>query len=257
MNQKANQLPIISLDDMARFGEQVARSNMFGSINPDQGAVIVAACYQRGIDLLQFSETYNIVHGRISMRADAMLGRLVELGGSYEIIQRDSERAAIKAEFKSAKGEFSITKDEALSEPFSKDRSGNIKEKYSTPRGLMQMLWARAVSDAVRTVCPIANQGNYTPEEVEDFTESEPVNDGDPVPIVAPPMPVNLPPEAPVADEFSICPVQGECYGIEWVKLPLDVLLVAVQTQHNSITDLHRKAIQQAIDIKQQGGVQQ
>jgi hypothetical protein len=46
----------------------------------------------------------------------------------------------------------------------------------------MQMLWARVVSDAVRTVCPLANRGNYTPEEIEDI---EPAKSFAPTPVPA------------------------------------------------------------------------
>jgi hypothetical protein len=159
--------------DLSTAGTLLAQSQMFGIRTAADGFVVAATCHQQGISLMQFIETYHIVEGRPSMRADAMLARLLELGGEYEIISRTPEKAEIRATFGKASGVFAFTWEDAQAEPFpwGKEKDGKrvLKKNWATPRARMQMLWARAVSDAVRTVCPLANRGTYTPEEVRDF----------------------------------------------------------------------------------------
>ena len=43
------------------------------------------------------------------------------------------------------------------------------KDNWATPRSRMQMLWARVVSDGVRTMAPEICSGIYTPEETADI----------------------------------------------------------------------------------------
>jgi hypothetical protein len=120
-----------------------------------------------------------------------MLANLLELGGEYEIQSRTPDRVAIKLTYKKASFLSEIKwediKDEAYTRA-NKDANGRnyaenvpieqrrYKDNWSTPRRRMQMMWARAVSDGVRTVCPLATRGHYTPEEAIDFDESRVVN---------------------------------------------------------------------------------
>ena len=91
----------------------------------------------------------------------------------YEIVSRTNERAEIAIYKGKKKDVFILTWQEAEKEPFTKDKGGNVKTNYATPRSRMQMLWARVVSDGVRATFPQVVAGTYTPEEVEDFTDEE------------------------------------------------------------------------------------
>ena len=166
-------LPVQSIGDFFEMGKLIAQCNMLGVKNPAEGFIVATTCHQKRMSFLEFGETYHLIGGNLSMRADAMLARLLQFGGEYEILERSENAASLRAEFGKAKSVFSFTWEEAQKERFPYGKDGKtLKDNWSTPRGRKQMLWARCVSDAVRTVCPLANKGTYTPEEVRDFTDS-------------------------------------------------------------------------------------
>lgn len=210
-------LPMQSMADIAKAGELIAQSGMLGARNPAEGFLIAATCQQEGMSFLTFRERYNIISGRISIKAEAMLSRLLELGGEYKIIARDPEKAALWLRYKSAEFTSSLTWADAQQETYTRGKDGkSLKDNWSTPRRRMQMLWARAVSDGVRTVCPLATRGTYTPEEVMDFDDprgatATPVNlppvDAAP-PVLAPARSVSMP-SIPVAPSAPALPVDN------------------------------------------------
>lgn len=167
------QLPVANMQDIAIAGELAANSGMFGVCNPAMGFIIVSTCLQQGISFLKFNELYNVISGRIAMRSEAMLAKLLELGGEYEVLSHTPEEASLKLKYKTATYTSILTWAEAQTERYTKQKDGKtLKDNWSTPRRRSQMLWARAVSDGVRVVCPLATQGTYTPEEVMDFDDA-------------------------------------------------------------------------------------
>ena len=173
-------LPVQSMQDIVAEGHLVAQSGMLGVTNPAEGFIVVATCIQEGMSLLKFSERYNVICGRCSMKAEAMLANLLDLGGSYKIISRTEESAAIEVNFRDASFTARLDWTDAQKETYTRQKDGRaLKDNWSTPRRRMQMLWARVVSDGVRTVCPNATRGTYTPEEIQDFEPREPrtIND--------------------------------------------------------------------------------
>ncbi len=259
MENRASKLPIQSIDDLKEMGKLIALSKMGGDLNPAMGFAIACICHQTGQSLNEFFETYHVLGGRLSMRADKMLANLLEAGGEFKIIARTPDRAAIFVKYGKAEGEFSITKQEALEEPFVY-RGGPLaqmeelkkplekralKDKYATPRSLMQMLWSRVVSDAVRSVCPKANQGYYTPEEVEDFT---PVHGNAPSPR---PQPIE-----PAETTNEVCPIPGKMLGRRWDAMDAKTLQYALDSKHPALTDAHLAIIRQTLKTKgeQQNG---
>lgn len=173
-------LPVQSMQDIVAAGHLVAQSGMLGVTNPAEGFIVVATCIQEGMSLLKFSERYNVICGRCSMKAEAMLANLLDLGGSYKVISRTAESAAIEVKYRDASFTARLDWADAQKETYTRQKDGRtLKDNWSTPRRRMQMLWARVVSDGVRTVCPNATRGTYTPEEIQDFEPREPriIND--------------------------------------------------------------------------------
>jgi hypothetical protein len=267
----------MGFNDLKAMGQIFEQSNAFGFSQQGQGIVVAMTCVMNRMTPLEFMERYNIIGGKPSMKADAMLANLLELGGEYEIIARDPARAAIKASFRSASITVTLSWDEAKQEPFVYKGDGKtIKTNWATPRARMQMLWARVVSDAVRTVCPLANRGSYTPEEMQDIGETAPTQQATPRQ-VAPtavaidaeatvkPEPVSQPsaeqakpevitPEvvAPENVDYSTMPV-GAKAGTKWSDPAMtDKMLAKVltidQKVYPQLTDNHKKAVQAEID---------
>lgn len=232
--RRAVLLPYSSLEDLKEAGALLSASKMFGSINPAQGFVIACTCLQTGQAYNEYEETYHFLGDRKTMRADAMVANLLDLGGEFKILSRTPDKAEVWVKYRSAEGTFSLTKEEVFEEPFAyrgkpSDQMAQLKkpleqrdfkDKYATPRSRCQMLWARVVSDAVRAVCPQANRGVYTPEEVEDFPESAASTAGKSRAVVPVSAPVELPPE--------LCPVEGKLFGTRWDSMDKPTLEYAL-----------------------------
>lgn len=166
-----------------QLGAAICESKVFGCSNAGQGEVLAWECLVLRIPPLRLAQTYHLIMGKLTMRADAMLAGLVERGGSYVVRSRTADAASITITYRGQMQTFSLTWEEAKQEPFvyneqdsdvvkmwaAKDpkKQPTLKTKYSTPRGRMQMLWARVVSDGVRTMAPEVNSGRYTPEEFD------------------------------------------------------------------------------------------
>jgi len=164
-----------------QLGEAIYRSGMFGCDSPSQGRIMAMECMARRQPPLALAERYNVIKGKLSMKADAMMAGFRALGGKTKVIKRDENEACIELRLDGEKERFRFTWEEAQKEPFiylgkesdvlAKLEAGKppaIKPKYATPRSRMQMLWARVVSDAVRTMAPEVCAGTYTPEEQAD-----------------------------------------------------------------------------------------
>lgn len=181
-----NALPIQKLSELHELGKVLAQTSMFGTNNPAEGMVIAAMCHQQGITFIEYMQTYHLIKGRVSKRADAIAADFQRGGGKMVLVQRDAAGAVVTLEKGDSRYTSSCLWDDCLGEPFvyegresdvlaqlaaGKRDALKIKSKYATPRSRMQMLWARAISDGVRAVDPASVQGVYTPEEIGDFDE--------------------------------------------------------------------------------------
>ena len=187
--RNAHALPIHNIEDIKTAGALLAQTELFGTKNPAEGFVIAAMCHQDGVSFSEWMQSNHMIKGKVSKKADAMLADFAKDGGTYKIISRTPEVASVELNLDGNTHTSTLTWEEAQNEPFvysgkEEDvvkalstpegrqnlKNNFIKPKYATPRARMQMLWARAVSDGVRTLDPAACCGTYTPEEVDDFT---------------------------------------------------------------------------------------
>jgi hypothetical protein len=158
--------PIQAIEKM---GEMIWASGMFGCVKPEQGMVLAMQCLAEGKAPLELAKTYHIVEGKLTMRADAMLGRYLSSGGKVKWLARtDTE---VKAVFIKDDNEVEICSN---IEDFKKNgialsKSGGLKDNWKKfPR---QMLTARTISEGVRLLAPQIIAGIYTPEEMQDIND--------------------------------------------------------------------------------------
>lgn len=222
-----------SFEALEKLGTYIYQSGMFGVRNPAEGFILAVTCQQEKMSFMQVNERFHIMMGKITIKAEAMLANLQELGGEHEIIEKSPNRVAIKLTYKKASYLSEVLWEDIKNESYTranKDANGRnyadsvpieqrqFKENYATPRRRMQMMWARAVSDGVRTVCPLATRGHYTPEEVVDFDEPKTINIT-PAPAAYPqqeaeqpaqaaPVPAPAPATAPAAPVVEVLPPQ-------------------------------------------------
>lgn len=234
-------LPITTMQDLVIAGELIARTKLFGDVNPADGFIIASACYQEGETLIEFASTYNYMNGRFSKKTDAILVALYNLGGKHRIIERTSDVAKAELTYKDNVYISEVSFDALRNEPFiyagreadvvktiaaGQQAKLTVKAKYSTERARMQMLWARCISDGVRVVCPAACMGIYTPEEVSDFVD-------EPSPAVRADMEIAVPAPAPASIE--ICPI-GQFAGQRWDEMDSSILAMAADIVDPAIT---------------------
>ena len=163
------------------MGEMIWGSGMFGCVKPEQGMVLAMTCLAEGKAPLELAKTYHIIEGKLSMRADAMLGRYLTTGGKVKwIVRSDTEVRAIWSK-DGNDVEIAATLEEYKNNGVAIGANGKLKANWQKfPR---QMLTARCVSEGVRLLAPQIVSGIYTPEEVQDFSSP-------PAPVRHTPVPV-------------------------------------------------------------------
>jgi len=166
--------PVTTFEEIKTLGMIFSKSGMFGAKTDEEGLVIAMTCVMEKKTPMEFQQTYHIIDRKLVMRADAMLAALLEVGGDYVILKRDSECASVQMKCGTREGVFTLTHEQVKLEPFYWNREHTEpKDNYATPHRRMQMLWARVTSDGCRAVNPGGVKGVYTPEEVGDFTEDD------------------------------------------------------------------------------------
>lgn len=248
--QPAATLPINSVGDLQTLGHILSKSELFGAKTAEQGLAIVAMCQQKRISWMDFMQNFHMIKGTVTKKTDAMLADLHRMGGSHKVVIRTPDKA--ECIFKCGESEYTSTVawEDCLAEPFvycggkeddiitaiangckwPNGRHLELKPKYRTPRSRMQMLWARCVSDGVRTVAPECCQGVYTPEEASDFLEAAPVQSNyQPSVQSVQRVASNSPFDA------EICPC-GQMTGQRWDSLDTDVLQQALKGTSPLIT---------------------
>lgn len=288
-----------TIQELIEIGQQLYVSQMFNIRNPSEGFVIASICDQENISFLKFKEDYTLIQGNIGKRADAILASFQEQGGKHSIKTKTAEKCVILFEFNKEKYESVCDWADLIKEPFThttKLANGQpvppnlpieqrpIKDKYVTPYSRRQMLFARCVSDGVRSICPIACKGRYTPEEISDFTDTEDAptqqTEQPAATIAAPPTetPAIVPEQpkaaAPVVDtaktekpqetqatppqvaadvDYSICRIpQCEMSGKKWADMETNVLQIALDRLPigDNFTAIDRENIQSILNFR-------
>jgi len=170
-------MPVKSFEDIQKLGGILESSCMFGCNKPGQGTVLALTCMMEKITPLQFRNTYHLINGVPSKRAEAMLAEFrTKHGGKYTVVKHDAEVAEIHLEYQGNKFDSIVTWKEMAKQPFIFEKDGKtLKPNWSTEFLRTNMLWSRAVSTGIRVVAPEVNSGVYTPEETQDFVDVEAV----------------------------------------------------------------------------------
>jgi hypothetical protein len=157
--------------EMQQLALSIAKSNLFGMKTPDQALVLMSIAQAEGRHPALAARDYDIIQGRPSKKAEAMLRDFIEGGGKVEWHALTDEIA--DATFTHPQGgSVRISWDMKRAERAGLGKKDNYK---AYPR---QMLRSRTVSEGVRTVWPMATSGLYVSEEAADMPAREPPHNG-------------------------------------------------------------------------------
>lgn len=151
---------LVPYTELERMAASVANSKLFGVKTKDEALAIMLLSQAEGVHPMVAVQTYHIISGRPSMKADTMLARFQQQGGKVEWHT------------------LSDTKAEAT---FSHPAGGSVRIDWTIERaakaGLAKkdvwigyaraMLRSRVISEGIRTVLPGVIQGIYSPEELQ------------------------------------------------------------------------------------------
>lgn len=247
-----NELAIRSVADLEAIGAKFEQSGMFGCSQQGQGLVLAMTCAMQGITPLEFNQTYHIIDGRVSMRADAMLAKFVERGGRFVIRERSTSRAAALFAKDGNEIEAEYTMDEARASGICLAKDGkSLKTNWA--KFQKQMLWARLVSDSVRAIDPGVNMGTYTPEEVHDMDDAptakvvvpDPIQrkrKAEPAPVEPTPTPAQAETPEVVSVDFNTMPA-GMHKGKAWAEFNTKQLQSVLASDHPAFAEGHKDAV--------------
>jgi hypothetical protein len=73
---------IVPLQDIQAMAEVAATSKMFGFKNPQEAMAIMLLCQAEGLHPAIAMRDFHVIQGRPALKADAMLARFQQAGGS-------------------------------------------------------------------------------------------------------------------------------------------------------------------------------
>jgi hypothetical protein len=156
-------LALVPLSDMQQMAKIGVESNFFGIKKPTEAMALMLIAQAEGKHPATVFSQYHVIQGRPALKADAMLARFQQAGGSVQWTERtDKSCAATFAHPQGGKCDIRWTLDDAK-------RAGLLNGKSNWNQYPRQMLSARVVSEGVRAVFPGVLGGFYTPEEVSQF----------------------------------------------------------------------------------------
>jgi hypothetical protein len=148
--------------DLERLAASIAASGLFGIRTKDQAIALMMIAHAEGRHPALAARDYDIIQGRPSKKAEAMLRDFLEGGGKVQWHTLDDTIA--DATFSHpAGGTARIAWDTARA------MKAGIGGKDNWKKFPRQMLRSRTVSEGVRTVWPLATSGMYVPEEAGDI----------------------------------------------------------------------------------------
>jgi len=152
---------------LKELGTAFSKSNILGITSPADGLIVAMTCAMEHISPIAFSRRYNIIGGRLSVKADAIYADFIASGGRCRWIRSDSEVA--EAEFSHVKLcpdplVQSVTMQELINNGVAVDANGRMRSPYvKFPKN---MLRARLLSNSIRMIAPGLIHGLYVEEEV-------------------------------------------------------------------------------------------
>lgn len=155
------------MDFLSKMGESIAKSGMLGLKKTEQGSTLLMICMTEGKTPLQVISEFHVMDdGKLARKADWVISRFREMGGSFAIVDdgEDGLKATYEFTYRGNTRKVSYTIEEAKAEKIVKPDSRWTKNPSS-------MLRARVITKGVRMVAPEVMAGFCTEEELDGQTD--------------------------------------------------------------------------------------
>lgn len=160
----ANELVSMSVHDMNQIAKAVATSGLFGIKTQDQALALMAIAQAEGRHPALAARDYHIIQGRPSLKAEVILARFQQAGGSVSWTCSDDSKC--EAAFSHPQG-GNLTIGWDMERAKRAGLAGKDVWK-SYPRA---MLRSRVITEGIRAVYPVVLAGFYSVDEVRDFAD--------------------------------------------------------------------------------------
>jgi hypothetical protein len=188
------------LAEIERMADYVAKSGLFGAKNKDQAVALMMLAQAEGMHPMTAARDFDIIQGRPSKKAEAMLRDFHRAGGKVEWHQL-TDTVADATFSHEIGGSFRCTWD------IDRAKRAGLGGKEMWTKWPRQMLRSRCVSEGCKTVYPSATSGMYTPEEARDIEPMRDVTPDRPKRITSDPLQTSAAPavadQAPAADQAA------------------------------------------------------
>jgi hypothetical protein len=157
-----NDVTIYSMPDIEKAGAYIAKSGLFGVKSPEQAVALMLVAQAEGRNPFEAARDYHIIQNRPALKADAVLTRFQQAGGSVE--WQEYTDTKVVGKFTHPKGGYVV-----VDWTLDRAKQAGLLGKDSWKNYPRAMLRARCISEGVRTVFPGVASGIYTVEEVQDM----------------------------------------------------------------------------------------
>ena len=159
---------IIPFNDLQSMARAVAAGGMFPSVkSPEQAITLMLLAQAENLHPMNALRRFHIIDGKPSMRADTMLASYRAKGGRAIWVTKadDTGKQVARWTYDGNDLEIGYTIDEAR-------KAGYVRQGSNWTKDPASQLRARAITRAVRMLCPEVVVGIYTPEELEDVANT-------------------------------------------------------------------------------------
>jgi hypothetical protein len=223
---------IIPVSDMTVMADSIVKSGFYGFKTKEQVMAVMLVAQAENKHPASVVQEYDIIQGKPALKSQAILARFQLSGGSVQWDEVTNKK--VKGTFKHPQG-GSLTVEWTIEMA---KQAGIYREGSGWSKYPEDMLRARVISRAVRSIYPACILGHYATEEVMDFDSPMPKHMGV-VEDVKQPVEVLQ----PISGDYPIIKPDGEVYALyktpeDWIEAYAD--LAGKVMQSTKLTDEQR-----------------
>ena len=223
---------LVPVADMNVMAEAIVKSGFYGFKSKEQVMAVMLVAQAENKHPASVVQEYDIIQGKPALKSQAILARFQLSGGSVQWDEVTPKK--VKGTFKHPQG-GSLTVEWTIEMA---KQAGIYREGSGWSKYPEDMLRARVISRAVRSIYPACILGHYATEEVMDFDSPMPKHMGVVEDVKQPVEAVEI-----MIDDYPIIKPDGEVYALyktpeDWIEAYAD--LAGKVMQSTKLTDEQR-----------------